>query len=282
MLSNYKSNLENLQKIKSKELHFCFSKHLNKKVLIEYFKNSFKEIMKKNKYSKYTYLFFYTNVYLSKTNEEYNSVKFSISYDHINIVELEFGIKDNLPILKNNKILFTHNDKINVKTSNAKILEMQEYINNNIIYIIKEKIFDFLSNEDNEDLIYYKNLIKQKDEQIQYLIKNIFLDKMDFTKFNTLIENTLNINLIDFEYKFYITEDYIKDNAFNLSIYLSPINILKYDSICVNVISYDLIKDIYKIKSNNLVKDYNILNRNIDICKNVNKINNFVLKVIKS
>ena len=34
MLSNYKSNLENLQKIKSKELHFCFSKHLNKKVLI--------------------------------------------------------------------------------------------------------------------------------------------------------------------------------------------------------------------------------------------------------
>ena len=105
MLSNYKSNLENLQKIKSKELHFCFSKHLNKKVLIEYFKNSFKEIMKKNKYSEYTYLFFYTNVYLSKTNEEYNSVKFSISYDHINIVELEFGIKDNLPILKNNKIL---------------------------------------------------------------------------------------------------------------------------------------------------------------------------------
>ena len=92
---------------------------------------------------------------------------------------------------------------------------MQEYINNNIIFIIKEKIFDFLSNEDNEDLIYYKNLIKQKDEQIQYLIKNIFLDKMDFTKFNTLIENTLNINLIDFEYKFYITEDYIKDNVFN-------------------------------------------------------------------
>lgn len=282
MLSNYKSNLENLQKIKSKELHFCFSKHLNKKVLIEYFKNSFKEIMKKNKYSEYTSLFFYTNVYLSKTNEEYNSVKFSISYDHINIVELEFGIKDNLPILKNNKILFTHNDKINVKTSNAKILEMQEYINNNIIYIIKEKIFDFLSNEDNEDFIYYKNLIKQKDEQIQYLIKNIFLDKMDFTKFNTLIENTLNINLIDFEYKFYITEDYIKDNVFNFSIYLSPINILKYDSICVNVISYDLIKDIYKIKNNNLVKDYNILNRNIDICKNVNKINNFVLKVLKS
>ena len=73
---------------------------------------------------------------------------------------------------------------------------------------------------------------------------------MDFTKFNTLIENTLNINLIDFEYKFYITEDYIKDNVFNFSIYLSPINILKYDSICVNVISYDLIKDIYKIKSN--------------------------------
>lgn len=282
MLSNYKSNLENLEKIKSKELNFCFSKNLNKKELKDYFKNSFKEIMKKNKYSEYTYLFFHTNVYLSKTNKEFNSVKFSISYDHINIVELDFRIKNGLPILKDSKILFTNNDKINVKTSNAKILEMQEYINNNIIYIIKEKIFDFLSNEDNEDLIYYKKLIKQEDEQIQYLIKNIFLDKMDFTKFNTLIENTLNINLTDFEYKFYITKDYIEDNIFNLSIYLSPINILKYDSICVNVISYNLIKDIYKIKSNNLVKDYNILNRNIDICKNVNKINNFVLKVIKS
>lgn len=273
---------EYLNKIKTLEReyrNFCLSKYLDKEKISNELKTNLEKVLKKNVYSEYSEIKFYSHIQI--ISEKIDFVTFSINFGYsLDIFKMEFTTsytnnKIKLPKIKN---FLTNSNNVKINTKNEYLIAINNCLSN-IEKEIQSKVNDMLD-ENNQDFIYLNNINNEIKKITTEFNKKVFFDKVDNNKLKKLINEVVDINLEDFNIKFYVSENYIKNDEYIFSIYLFPHDLLKYDSVNILRINYNTINKSFKI--NKKIINSNILKKNIDVNKNMKKLNSYIIGVLKS
>lgn len=280
MLKDHIEKIENILKINKNFNNFCFSHVLDKKNLNIEIKDLLLKLLNKKYIKDYYDLNFYSNIDYLKDKTFY-AARFSISYGYdLDLLRINISTNHsskNIEVEK--KIFLESNNKFSIKTNNIDILKLKNRLYD-ISDLIEKEMKDVLFNQDNDNnikLLSLKNEYYMKTKEINEII---FFNKINKDKIQELLKNFTNINLNDYEFKLYFSKDILKDNILVFSLYLSPFDILRNNSICLFSLEYNIEKDSYKI-DNKLIKNSNLLKSSIDISKNINKFNKYFLNIFK-
>lgn len=276
MINEYLTKIHNLER---KYRDFCLSKYLDKEKISNELKTNLEKVLKKSAYSEYYEIRFYSHIHIISNNISFITFSIELGYS-LDIFKMEFtssytNSKINPPKIKN---FLVNSNNVKINTKNEYLIAINNCLSN-IEKEIQSRVNAMLD-ENNQDFIYLNNINNEIKQTTKEFNKKIFFDKLDNEKLKKLINEVVDINLEEVDVKFYTSKDYIKDNNYIFSIYLLPHDLLKNNSVHLLSINYNTIDENFKINKRLINSD--VLKKNIDVNKNMKKLSNYIIGVLKS
>lgn len=279
MLIDNLNRMDVIEQLDREFSSYCLSKHINKEDVELRIAQILENVLKKKTNSSYKKVHCYTNMFYSP-KQGIHEIRFSMRYDfEMDLLKIKYE-KDrsgNFKVIVDN-FLNNGSDKISIKSSNNDLIELK-----NIFVEIESKITkhaEDLFNSVGEDFLKLKNIKDEIYEKDKELNNALFFNKLDEDVLFKLMNEVKAIDRSKYTLSFYSRISFLNTNIYEMSLHLTPIDFIHYNSTCVFVASYDKDKNKWSM-SNRFIKDINLVRDHIDIKKNVNKMNRYILKVLK-
>lgn len=275
MLSRHLDQLNAIKNLNNEFLSYCLSKYIDTGKLKEKIKDSLKLLLNKKDFNESNEINFITNVgYIP--SHEIKEITFKINFGaDLNILEIIYKKGFDGKLKSNIKKIF-EKSSLKLNTTNKEMIEISNELDT-VVKKLDSIVNDIMINEI-KDFLYLKAIMIQLYGRVELLNNKVFFNKLYGDELFVLITNIVKVS--SEEFKLSLEVNHNNENiAFNLL--LVPEEILKYSSISVFNMIYNIEKDSYDLKID-LIDMNSIIKIDNDVKKNLGKFKNFVLNTFKA